>query len=104
VELIREHLARLSEMANLYCTGCKYCMPCPQEVNIPRIFELYNLGQVYGLWDVAKEGYARFQDPNWKGGNQADECIECGECEEKCPQNIQIREQLKAAHAALTAT
>ena len=103
-ELIGQHLERLSEMAKLYCTGCKYCMPCPQEVNIPRIFELYNLGQVYGLWGVAKEGYARFLDANWKGGKQADECIECGECEEKCPQNIQIRDQLKAAHAALTAT
>jgi predicted aldo/keto reductase-like oxidoreductase len=104
-ELIREHLERLAEMAKLYCTGCKYCMPCPQEVNIPRIFELYNMGQVYGLWEVAREGYVRIpQGRGERGGAQADECIECGECEEKCPQNIEIREQLKAAHAALTAT
>jgi predicted aldo/keto reductase-like oxidoreductase len=104
MRLIREQLERLSEMAKLYCTGCKYCMPCPQEVNIPHIFELYNLGQVYGLWGVAREGYANFPGQRWVGGKQADECIECGECEEKCPQNIQIREQLKAAHAALTAS
>ena len=76
-------------------------MPCPQEVNIPQIFELYNLGQVYGLWGVARERYANF--PNRRnGGNQADACIECGECEEKCPQNIQIRDQLKVAHEALS--
>jgi len=71
-------------------------------VNIPHIFELYNLGQVYGLWEYAKDGYATFPDSPWIGGKQADACIECGECEEKCPQNIQIREQLKMAHAALT--
>jgi predicted aldo/keto reductase-like oxidoreductase len=103
-QTIREHIARLAEMAKLYCTGCKYCQPCPSEVNIPYIFEMYNLGQVYGLWDVAKEGYATFPERRWIGGKQADECIECGECEEKCPQNIEIREQLKAAHAALSAS
>jgi predicted aldo/keto reductase-like oxidoreductase len=101
-QLIQEQADRLAEMANLYCTGCKYCMPCPQEVNIARIFELYNMGQVYGLWDVARAGYARFLEENWNRGKQADECIECGECEEKCPQNIEIREQLKASHEALT--
>jgi predicted aldo/keto reductase-like oxidoreductase len=100
-QLIRKHVERLAEMAKLYCTGCKYCMPCPQEVNIPRIFELYNMGQVYGLWEVAKDGYASFPNQRRSGGKQADECIECGECEEKCPQNIQIRDQLKAAHAVL---
>lgn len=102
-ELIQEQLVRLSEMAKLYCTGCRYCMPCPQEVNIPQIFELYNLGQVYGLWSVAREGYASFPKRR-NGGKQADECIECGECEEKCPQNIEIREQLKAAHEVLSVT
>jgi len=100
-ETIRGHVERLTEMAKLYCTGCKYCQPCPEEVNIPHIFELYNLGQVYGLWGVAREGYRKFSEQRWVGGKQADACIECGECEEKCPQNIQIREQLKAAHAAL---
>ena len=100
-EAIREHAIRLKEMANLYCTGCKYCMPCPQEVNIPYIFEQYNLGKVYGLWDIAKANYASFPEQRWHGGTQADACVECGLCEEKCPQHIEIREQLKAAHAAL---
>jgi len=100
-QLIRKHMERLAEMAKLYCTGCKYCMPCPNEVNISHIFELYNMGQVYGLWDIARERYESFPNQQWVGGKQADECIECGECEEKCPQNIQIREQLKGAHKAL---
>jgi uncharacterized protein len=101
VAAIRQHVDRLAEMANLYCTGCKYCIPCDQEVNIPYIFEMYNLGQVYGLWDVARENYEKFPDSPWIGGKRADECIECGDCEEKCPQRIQIREQLKTAHTAL---
>ncbi len=101
--LIRDHLARLSEMADLYCTGCKYCMPCDQEVSIARIFELYNLGQVYGSWEVARKGYSEIGGQG-RGGMQADACVECGECEDKCPQHIRIRDQLKDAHKALAGT
>ncbi len=86
---IETHVARLVEMEKLYCTGCKYCQPCPQEVNIPYIFEMYNLGKVYGLWDVAEANYASFPGNSWVGGKQADACIECGECEPKCPQHLQ---------------
>ncbi len=101
IATIDAHVQRLVEMEKLYCTGCKYCQPCPQDVNIPYIFEMYNLGKVYGLWSTARENYANFPNQKWIGGKQADACIECGICEEKCPQHIEIREQLKAAHAAL---
>jgi len=100
---IRRHLEKLQKMAELYCTGCGYCMPCPQEVNIPGIFDLYNHGRVYGLWDHARSRYRRLLEIAPKRGNGADACIECGQCEEKCPQNIPIRKQLKEAHEALTA-
>ena len=103
-QAIRQHTERMAEMAKLYCTGCKYCMPCAQEVNISHIFEMYNLAQVYGLWEVARHDYATFPNSPWIGGKRVEECIECGDCEEKCPQHIQIREQLKAAHAALAVT
>ncbi len=97
---IDEHLGRLHEMANLYCTGCGYCIPCPQEVNIPQIFAKYNEARLYGLWDSARESYANLVSR----GQGADVCIECGECEDKCPQNIPIRQQLQEAHAALSGT
>lgn len=98
---IAEHLDRLKGMAELYCTGCGYCQPCPNEVAIPKIFDRYNRGRVYGLWDSARADYARI-GKGWDKGAKADACTECGECEEKCPQNIPIREQLKEAHKALT--
>jgi uncharacterized protein len=99
---IDDHLLRLRGMAELYCTGCGYCLPCPKEVAIPKIFERYNRGRVYGLWESAKEAYSGLGKSNWDKGNKADACVECGACEEKCPQNIPIRAQLKEAHAALT--
>lgn len=98
---IDEHLQRLKKLADLYCTGCGYCQPCPNEVAIAKIFERYNRGRVYGLWDSARADYARIGH-GWDKGKKADACTECGECEEKCPQNIPIRQQLKEAHEALT--
>ncbi len=97
LEQIRSHLERLDAMRDLYCTGCRYCLPCPADVDIPGIFAHYNLGRVYGLWEAAKQRYSGILRKN-KG---ADQCTECGQCEEKCPQNLAIREDLKKAHAAL---
>jgi uncharacterized protein len=91
-------LVKLKEMANLYCSGCGYCQPCPQEVNIPFVFQKYNEARVYGLWDASRGAYQAWR---FTSGKPADACIECGECETKCPQHLPIREQLKDAHAAL---
>ena len=99
---IADHLKRLRHMADLYCTGCRYCLPCPSEVDVPGIFEKYNRGRVYGIWQSARDAYAQMGKVDWDKGLPANHCIECGACEDKCPQNIPIREQLKAAHAALT--
>ncbi|MCQ1536620.1 aldo/keto reductase [Methanosarcina sp. KYL-1] len=73
------------------CTGCKYCIPCPQGVNIPR--NLGYLNDVYVLDDVenARFQYGVLLAPEEKAGN----CVECGECEEVCPQGIEIRKMLK---------
>lgn len=98
--LIATHLDRLKKMADLYCTGCNYCMPCPHGVAIPRIFEYYNRGRVYGLWENARQGYAAIGAGDDKSKN-ADACTACGLCEPKCPQHLKIRDQLKEAAAAL---
>ena len=99
---IQEHAERLGEMAKLYCTGCGYCMPCEAaSVNIPGVLGAYAMGKVYGLWDHAREAYAGIQKGAEDRNQTAEACVECGKCEEKCPQKIEIREQLKQAHAKL---
>jgi hypothetical protein len=88
---------------DLYCTGCKYCMPCPHEVNISRVFEAMNHLKVWGLQETARSMYQGIGKNQWVKGKQADACEECGECEPKCPQKIPIIAQLKESHAALRA-
>jgi len=82
------------------CTDCKYCMPCPSGVTIPRIFSVYNNYKMYGNEDGAKRSYNQFTKPE----NRADQCVECGECEKACPQQIEIIDWLKMAHAFLAET
>jgi len=89
------------QLSELYCTGCNYCMPCPQGVGIPQAFAAMNLHKVWGLTELAKQNYAKLGPDNEEGLLQADACIECAECEDKCPQNLPIIEQLAETHAAL---
>ena len=93
-ERVNKSMDELKELANLYCTGCAYCMPCPQDVNIPACFEALNYYRVYKLLDVARGKYNSI-GKSWIKGKKADACIECGVCETKCPQKIPIRKQLK---------
>ncbi len=93
---VLESLEENRKYAELYCTDCKYCMPCPHDVNIPLNFSCMNFHRVYGLTDHAKSQYARFfAEKKRVEGLAASECQECGECEPKCPQDIPIIAQLK---------
>jgi len=95
-QAIEASLIENKRLSELYCTGCKYCMPCPNEVNIAECFHLMNLHKVYGLTDYARGMYNRLSNPEKpKRGKKASDCIECGECEPKCPQRIEIIKQLK---------
>lgn len=87
-------------LANLYCTGCNYCLPhCQQQVNISAIFQAMNYLRVYGLKEFAQEQYDNI-GTKWVKGTKADACIQCGECESHCPQNINIIEQLEECRQA----
>ena len=100
-QIIDDQLERLKNAADLYCTGCKYCLPCPNKVGIPRVFDLYNQARVYGMKDQARRNYANWAKKQ-ENAKIASACVECGECEPKCPQNIPIIKQLKEAHAYLS--
>lgn len=95
VSKIAQSMEENRKLAELYCTGCNYCMPCPNEVNIPLNFQLMNYNKVYNLKDYAKNEYDKIGINEWMPGKKASECIDCGVCETKCPQKIQIRKQLK---------
>ena len=69
------------------CTGCLYCKDCPKGINIPEIFSAFNLS-VEGDKRKVKQALPDIDD-------KVRECIECGECEKKCPQNIEIRKMFK---------
>jgi len=95
-QAVEASLIENKRLMELYCTGCKYCMPCPNEVNIAENFRLMNLHRVYGLTDHARQLYKRLSNPERPNrGKRAEDCIECGECEPKCPQKIKIIEQLR---------
>ncbi|MDY6856191.1 MAG: aldo/keto reductase [Thermodesulfobacteriota bacterium] len=81
------------ELSPIPCTNCGYCMPCPNSVNIPHAFTCYNDSIIYN--DLQTPRFLYFGQPQEKWANN---CIECLECEEKCPQNISISEWLKKAH------
>ncbi len=81
------------------CTNCGYCMPCPNGVAIPSIFQIYNDAIMY---DNLRRGLRRYQISDMlKEEQRADQCIECNECVEACPQEIPIPEWLQKAHALL---
>jgi len=93
---------KFKELCDNICTGCKYCQPCPNDVNISFIFAEYQRHMIYGDVEKAKRYYSMIGKLPWAQGASAEACEECGECLEKCPQNIEIIEQLKKAHEVLT--
>ena len=103
VEAIGKAMEQLRKLADLYCTGCGYCKPCPNGVAIPDIFRMVNLHRVYGARAAAAKQYEHLIRKQKDDSKPADACTECGKCEEKCPQHIKIAEQLKQAHQLLTA-
>jgi predicted aldo/keto reductase-like oxidoreductase len=103
IEGINAAMEENKRLAQLYCTGCNYCGPhCPQEINIPAIFNAMNNHRVYGLHEFARDQYHAIGVSPWVKGRRADACTDCGACEAHCPQQIQIREQLKECRATFT--
>jgi hypothetical protein len=100
-EQIEAAVAENERLAQLYCTGCNYCLPCPQNVALPEIFSLMNLHRLWGLTEHARSAYARFGPDNREGKLDASACVECGVCETKCPQDLEIIRQLRESHQAL---
>lgn len=98
-----EELKIIEEVQQIYrrrikvnCTACRYCMPCPVGVDIPKNFQMYNS---FFLFDETAQHSVRFQygmqvpDPA-----KADKCVKCGKCVSHCPQQIAIPQELEQVH------
>ena len=91
-------------LENIPCNDCKYCMPCPYGIDIPAIFVHYNKCKNEGSLPrtVGDPDYRRHRrqylislDRSVPRERQADHCIQCGQCEPHCPQNIRIPRELR---------
>ncbi len=96
-ELVARVRAEYEGIASIPCTKCDYCLPCPNGVQLPRNFELYNQAVMHDSPDLSRAMY------NWHMPQEerAQHCIACRECEEKCPQQIEISEWMPKVHDSL---
>ncbi|MDK2892035.1 aldo/keto reductase [Methanohalophilus sp.] len=88
----------ISKVRNIYreklkvnCTGCRYCLPCPAGVNISLNFKYLNNAMLFGDIEKARLDYMNHVGDDRKASN----CIKCGRCSERCPQDIPIPEMLE---------
>jgi len=79
------------ELSPIPCTNCRYCLPCPSGVDIPKVLDIYNEAEIYGGGPPA----ARFAYGWLSESERAELCTQCRACEELCPQKIAIVDWLE---------
>lgn len=93
LQMIDRVLQEINKKMKVGCTGCRYCMPCPQGVDIPGSFAAYN--RKYSEGYIAAEKEYLMTTALRPDATCASKCIGCGKCETHCPQHIPIRQELK---------
>jgi len=98
-DIIRRVQQHYKDGIKVPCTGCEYCMPCPRGIPISMLFQYYNEACAMNMFERQKRRYNEHFTSRDRDGSV---CVQCGQCEAKCPQDIPIIERLKEAHSALT--
>jgi hypothetical protein len=76
----------------LLCSGCRYCdNACPQELPIYQLMNAYQLSQIFGL----PAGEEQLEKLKQKGSPDPSRCVACGECTDKCPQNLPVAKRMQ---------
>lgn len=96
LDLVAKVRDKYQELCPIPCTQCRYCMPCPNGVDIPRNFSVLNQAVMYNTFAEARRGYTRIPEEA-----RASACIQCRQCEELCPQSIEISEWMPLVHEVL---
>ncbi|MFW6014909.1 MAG: aldo/keto reductase [bacterium] len=86
LKVIKKVKNKYEDLSPIACTGCGYCLPCPNGVNIPGNFTLYNEAKVNEKFDEKNIIY----NNRWDNKVKASNCVACGACEPQCPQNLEI--------------
>ena len=90
-ELLPEELEEIEririELGTRFCRRCQYCLPCPQNIDIPMMMTLPSFGKRFSPQQLKSEHFRQVVDI-------AKTCIKCGECEERCPYKLPIRDML----------
>lgn len=90
---IKEVMDILNQVDSVPCTACHYCVPgCPQKIPIPDIFDALNRKRIFRS-ESADQRYRQ----KTEGKGKASMCIQCGQCEAACPQQIPIIQRLQEA-------
>ena len=93
-EVIKKAQEILAGIDMIPCTACHYCTDgCPMGIKIPDLFSINNKQLLNGLPDHDPQLTARYARVTAESG-KASECLQCGQCESVCPQNINIIERL----------
>jgi predicted aldo/keto reductase-like oxidoreductase len=83
-----------AESFKVKCTGCNYCLPCPVEIDIPTRLAAYNTSYAQGYF-AGLTMYVTAMGVMSRNPVSVHLCNGCGKCEKNCPQNIEIRKELK---------
>ncbi len=102
LQIVKNVRDTYNSLLQVGCTGCAYCMPCPAKIDIPAAFKNLNNYHMFSKFG-AKISHAQFLGIQTKDGKAhfTDSCIDCGRCEEKCPQNIEVRKVFKQVQKEL---
>ncbi|MBD3420064.1 MAG: hypothetical protein GF398_08115 [Chitinivibrionales bacterium] len=81
------------------CTACGYCQPCPERINVGASLSYYNLYKFMGNEHARKE----FRNKQWEDGLRIDKCKQCGICDSRCPNGLEVMKIIKDAQEIMYA-